>query len=168
MSNSYIDVVNQATSLLDDISLADYQAVLPPHFSSSIGAHIRHIIDHFNALKDGLDSGEINYNKRSRHSDVEKSPKSAIAACSDISEWLSETCSNKILNQHLMVTSEIDISHTKSTRCESTLERELVFVASHAIHHYALVRIMRNMQGKVLPKTFGYAPATITYLNRSA
>ena len=168
MSNSYIDVVEQAISLLDDISLADYQEVLSPHFSSSIGAHIRHIIDHFTALKDSLESGEVDYNKRTRHSEIERLPESALLACHEIISWLNKTCSSELLNQRLKVTSEINISHAQSVQCESTLERELVFVASHAIHHYALLRIIRNMQGKTLPEFFGFAPATITHLTRSA
>jgi uncharacterized damage-inducible protein DinB len=168
MSNSYVDVVEQAISLLDDISLTDYQASLKPHFSSSIGAHIRHIVDHFLAIVDAADSGEINYNKRNRHGEVEQFPQKAIASLEEISAWLADTCSHTLLNRKVKVTTEIDISHTKSTTCESTVERELVFVASHAIHHYALIRIIRNMQGKELPEFFGYAPATITHLNQSA
>ena len=168
MSNSYVDVVEQAISLLDDITEADYQAVLSPHFSSSIGAHIRHIVDHFSALKGATSAGEINYNKRNRQSDIEHYPQSALIACRDINSWLQEICSNQLLNRRVLVTTEIDISHTKSTTCESTLERELVFVASHTIHHFALIRIIRNMQGKALPEFFGFAPATITHLTRSA
>jgi uncharacterized damage-inducible protein DinB len=168
MSNSYVDVIEQAISLLEDISLADYQEVLAPHFSSSIGAHIRHIVDHFLALKHASMSGEINYNKRNRHADVEQFPHSAIVTCESITAWLKETCSTQLLNQRVLVTTDIDISHTKAATCESTLERELVFVASHAIHHYALIRIIRHMQGKDLPEFFGYAPSTISYSTRSA
>jgi uncharacterized damage-inducible protein DinB len=168
MSNSYIDVVDQAISLLDDISLSDYQQILTPHFSSSIGAHIRHIVDHFLAVKNADAKTGINYNKRNRHSDVEQFPQAATAACAELSNWLQEICSNQLLNNKVLVTTEIDIGHNRSTTCESTLERELVFAASHAIHHYALIRIIRKMQGKELPKFFGYAPATITHFTRSA
>jgi len=168
MSNSYVDIIEQAVSLLDDISLADYQEVLTPHFSSSIGGHIRHIVDHFLALKQASTSGEINYNKRNRHADLEQFPQAAIATCESITAWLEETRSTQLLNQRVLVTTDIDISHTKGTTCESTLERELVFVASHAIHHYALIRIIRNMQGKALPEFFGYASSTISYITRSA
>ncbi len=168
MSKSYVEVVEQAISLLDDISLSDYQQVLAPHFTSSIGTHIRHIIDHFLALKNASASGDINYNKRNRNSDIELSPAAAIAAFKSITDWLYHTCSNQLVNQRVSVLTEIDISDTRSTSCESTFERELVFVASHAIHHYALIRIIRKMQGKDLPEFFGYAPATITHLTHSA
>jgi hypothetical protein len=168
MSNSYVDVVEQAIALLDDISLHDYQSALKPHFSSSIGAHIRHIVDHFIAIVDGCESGDINYNKRNRHGEVEQFPDKATASLEIVKTWLTKNCASELMNKKVFVTTEIDISHTKSTTCESTLERELVFAASHAIHHYALIRIIRHMQGKQLPEFFGYAPATITHLNRSA
>jgi uncharacterized damage-inducible protein DinB len=167
MSNSYVEVVKQAIDLLDEISLNDYQKELPPHFPSSIGAHIRHVIDHFAAIVGAEHSGVINYNKRNRYGEVEMQPQVAIKKLEEIAEWLTCICTAG-LDQIVDVTTEIDISHTKSTTCKSTLERELVFAASHAIHHYALIRIMRTMQGKALPEFFGYAPATITHLNRSA
>ncbi|WP_371193931.1 DinB family protein [Glaciecola sp. SC05] len=167
MPNSYTDVVNQAISLLDDLSNNEYQTLITPHFASSIGAHIRHIIDHFLALQDGLAKGHINYNVRHRHNQTEKFVDIAVQALHDINQWLSNL-DEAICQQTILVTSEIDISHTKSSTCSSTLERELVFVSSHAIHHYALIRIMCSMQNISVPDFFGYAPATITHINRSA
>lgn len=168
MSNSYIEVVKQAIKLLDEISLVDYQKGIAPHFPSSIGAHMRHVIDHFVALIGAENSGVINYNKRNRYGEVEMQPQVAIKKLEEIVDWLGEVCSSECLNQQVAVTTEIDISHTKSTTCESTLERELVFAASHAIHHYALIRVIRSMQGKSIPEFFGYAPATITHITQSA
>lgn len=168
MSNSYVNVVEQAISLLNDISSTDYQQVLTPHFSSSIGAHIRHVVDHFVAVKGRCPNTGINYNNRNRYNDIEQFPQAAIIALQDLITWLHEVCNQQLLNSKVLVTTEIDISHSKSTTCESTLEREIVFATSHAIHHYALIRIIRNMQGKELPQSFGYAPATIAHLSRSA
>jgi hypothetical protein len=167
MSNSYNAVIDQALSLLQETSTLEYQKVLQPHFSGSIGAHIRHVVDHFLALKNGLDKGHIDYNVRHRHNTVEQFPEAAIEALLSIKKWLlslnAEACAEVI-----SVTSEIDIQDTKSATCTSTVERELVFVSSHAIHHYALIRIICSMQNKTPPDIFGYAPATITHINRSA
>jgi hypothetical protein len=167
MSNSYNAVIDQALSLLKEISISEYQKVLAPHFSGSVGAHIRHIIDHFLALKNGQGDGHIDYNIRHRHNNVEQFPEAALATLHDIKTWIlsldAEACA-----QVISVTTEIDIQHDKSATCASTLERELVFVSSHAIHHYALIRIICSMQDKTLPDMFGYAPATITHMNRSA
>ena len=167
MSKSYTAVVRQAIDLLEGMHVKEYQQQLPPNFPSSIGAHIRHVIDHFLALMASTNSGHIDYNKRHRHNNVEQFPDKAIAEFEVITNWLANIDSNT-LNNTVLVTSEIDVSHEHSATCESTLERELMFASSHAIHHYAIIRIMCNMQNKHIPKFFGYAPATITHINKTA
>ncbi|MFC4701450.1 DinB family protein [Glaciecola siphonariae] len=167
MTNSYTAVINQAIVLLDGLSNTEYQKVIKPHFPSSVGAHIRHVIDHFLALINGVEQGHINYNVRHRHNNVEQSVDAGVKALEEISTWLSRI-DESLCEQSVLVTSEIDVSHTKSATCKSSVERELVFASSHAIHHYALIRIICAMQNKSIPEFFGYAPATITHLNRSA
>jgi uncharacterized damage-inducible protein DinB len=167
MSNSYTSIIRQAIDLLDDISLGEYQKKLPPHFPSSIGSHMRHIVDHFLALMNGVSTGLVDYNVRHRYNDVEQFPNAAIERFEQISLWLN-SLQDECLDQELKVSTEIDVSRTHSTTCKSTLERELVFASSHAIHHYALIRIICNMQNKDVPEFFGYAPATITHLNKTA
>ena len=180
MSNSYTEVVEQAIQLLQGLHKTEYTKVIKPHFPSSVGAHIRHIVDHFLAIKNAcershaeskssntLEQIHINYNKRNRHGDVENEPKAAIKELNAINSWL-DSLDAQQCQLPVVVTTEIDISHTKSATCASTLERELVFVSSHAIHHYALIRIICAMQSKEIPEYFGYAPATITHLNKSA
>ncbi len=167
MSSSYIAIVSQAIDLLDDLSSHEYQKTLPPHFPSSIGAHMRHIVDHFTALLDGIETRHVNYNKRNRYNEVEQTPQYAIEAFEKITKRL-ENIESSELDLQLSVTSEIDVQKSHSTTCSSTVERELVFVSSHAIHHYALVKVMCAMQNKDIPKYFGYAPATITNINQSA
>lgn len=167
MSNSYTAIVRQAIDLLDDITLVEYQQKLPPHFPSSIGSHMRHIIDHFSALINGYTSAHIDYNVRHRHNDVEQFPKVAVEKFKEITLWL-DNLPEESLDKVLKVSAEIDVSRTYSTTCLSTLERELVFASSHAIHHYALVRIICSMQNKVVPEFFGFAPATITHINKTA
>lgn len=167
MSNSYTAIVRQAIDLLDGISLGEYQQKLPPHFPSSIGSHMRHIVDHFLALMNGYSAGHVNYNVRHRHNDVEQFPNAAIEKFEEISLWLN-SLPEEILDHPLKVSTEVDISRTHTTSCMSTLERELVFASSHAIHHYALIRIICSLQNKEVPEFFGYAPATITHINKTA
>lgn len=167
MSNSYTAIVSQAIDVLDGISLGEYQKKLPPHFPSSIGSHMRHVIDHFLALIHGHSKGHIDYNKRNRYNNIEQFPSAAIESLEDIAHWLSNL-NDENLDKPITVTTEIDVSRTRSTTCQSTLQRELVFASSHAIHHYALIRIICSMQNKKVPDFFGYAPATITHINKTA
>lgn len=167
MSNSYTAIVGQAIDLLDGLNIAEYQKEMPPHFKSSIGAHMRHIIDHFLALMNGYQQGHVDYNVRHRHNQVEQLPSAAIAVLEKINHWLSNI-NHTDLDSTIEVTTEIDVCRTQSTTCQTTLERELVFASSHAIHHYALIRIICSMQNKAVPEFFGFAPATITHLNKTA
>lgn len=167
MSNSYIQIVEQAIDLLDGLSLKEYQSAIQPHFPSSIGAHLRHVIDHFLALMSGSTEGHVDYNKRHRHNHIEQFPQAATEILESIIDWLSGL-DDSDREKTISVTSEIDVNDTKSATCHSTIERELVFVTSHAIHHYALIRIMCGMQNKTIPEFFGYAPATITHLTKTA
>jgi len=167
MSNSYVSIVRQAIDLLDGVSLGEYQHKLPPHFPSSIGSHMRHIIDHFLALMNGHTNGIVDYNVRHRHNNVEQFPAAAVESFESISHWLSNV-NDKDLDLPLKVSTEVDVSRTHTTTCQSTLERELVFASSHAIHHFALVRIICSMQNIIVPEFFGYAPATISHINKTA
>jgi len=163
MSNSYSAIVSQAIDLLDGLSVNAYQRALPPQFPSSIGTHIRHVIDHFTALREGIAGAHIDYNVRMRFNDVELFPETAIARLEDIRNWLDDINTDEF-DTSVKVTSEIDLSRKHSTSSSSTLGRELVFVSSHAIHHYALIRVMCSLQNKSLPEFFGYAPATISHI----
>jgi hypothetical protein len=42
----------------------------------------------------------------------------------------------------------------------STLARELRALASHTIHHYALVAVVLRLRGVAVPAHFGVAPST--------
>ena len=45
----------------------------------------------------------------------------------------------------------------------STVSRELMFLASHAVHHYALIRVHAMQQGIDLGADFGKAPSTLRH-----
>jgi uncharacterized damage-inducible protein DinB len=48
---------------------------------------------------------------------------------------------------------------------QTSLWRELTFVLSHTIHHNAVIAAMARTLGAVVPEAFGYAPATLSYIN---
>jgi hypothetical protein len=49
----------------------------------------------------------------------------------------------------------------------STLGRELAFLASHAVHHFALLKAHCLQQGIPLGEDFGKAPATVAHARAS-
>jgi membrane protein DedA with SNARE-associated domain len=46
----------------------------------------------------------------------------------------------------------------------SGISRELTFLVSHSIHHYALIGVILRLNGILVPQQFGFAPSTIFYL----
>lgn len=163
MLKSHLEVIDQAISLLNELDHNSFTQVLSPYFSGSIGQHLRHVIDHYENLFDGLAEGFVNYNQRKRFCSVEKSLEACSQALYNIRSKINALTTTQ-LSEALSILTEISISEQDDALVASNVERELVFASFHAIHHYALIKIIRQMQHATVPPEFGYAPATLTYL----
>ncbi|MBI2379473.1 MAG: DinB family protein [Gammaproteobacteria bacterium] len=151
------ELLNQAETLLVELSAREYRARPLAQHESSIGAHLRHVLDHYRALLSVVD-GHLDYDARRRECAVEFEPEAALADIGEIRRQLEQ------LTEHsLTVSCEIDSAHQHSVCVTSTLSRELMFNASHATHHYALIALLARALGKTLPEGFGVAPATLSY-----
>ena len=170
MKTSQIEIIEQAITFLRRINKESYSNISAPNFSSSVGSHIRHIIDHYQSIISGLNSGLINYNERSRGNSVEREPEVAISKLNSIISWISNI-SEEEMNRNIKLLTEISISTKKNVEVDSNVKRELIFAGSHAIHHYEIIsQIAKNQQTIVnnMPlDTFGVAPATSSYLREN-
>src|SRR5688500_7088907 len=108
---------------------------------SSIGAHIRHNLDFVNALLRGVDRRRIDYNARTRDRRLETDREYAIKQL-QIACLRLRNITTGIRAHLVMVRSEIDLDVWHA----SSVSRELEFLHSHSIHHYALVA--RLLDGK--------------------
>jgi len=162
-----LETVKQAKEFLLGLSVKNYQVVLKPHFASSAGTHMRHILDHYLALKDGMDQGLVNYNKRNRCSIVESCPQTALLEWQKVERWLQEV-SQLDADIPLNVMCETSVSKTQSAQTQSTLARELVFVSSHAVHHFSLLAVINSLLGNKGKVNFGVAPSTATHMRQRA
>jgi hypothetical protein len=50
----------------------------------------------------------------------------------------------------------------------STLGRELEFLRSHTVHHYALIALIFRAHEASVPSSFGVAPSTLRYQAEAA
>lgn len=156
------EILEQCTNVILSVSEEQYTTTIEPHFSSSPGKHIRHVLDHYLALKQGCLSGEVNYNLRNRDSAIESAPQSALQLATELSSWLSQLTNDVLLSQ-IAVISEVSVTEEVHLTCSSTVIRELMFVGSHAVHHYSLISAILSLQGHPQNDDFGVAPATLTY-----
>jgi len=141
----------------------------PCFFNASIGAHVRHCLDHVRALAEGVATGHIEYDHRERGTLVETDPTEARAHTTDLihrMEALATLPGSTALRVLLMA------SHDEpEATVDSTLGRELAFILSHTIHHQAMIRSMLasdpSHAGLELCGTFGLAPATTAHQHGS-
>ena len=165
MVNSQLEILQQGRSYLNTISESAYNEILPNHFISSAGTHIRHALDHYQAIMTGLEGKVINYDHRTRGGDIEKSPDLANKKIAQIIQWL-EGLTLTDFERDLALSTELSVYDAKVATIPTTLARELIFASSHAVHHYAMVAQIAKHQDIRLPPLFGIAPATATHLRQ--
>ncbi len=151
-------VIEQGVALLARLDADTYAKRIPLCYNASVGGHLRHIIEHYQAFLRGLDDGEIDYEKRVRDPLVENDPVYAGALFESIAQRLEEAAP-ALANRTLHYCAET----TEGIATATSVLRELEFLLSHTIHHYALVAVMARLQGHETDPEFGVAPSTLKY-----
>lgn len=129
---------------------------------SSIGGHIRHILDHVASLLSGLHTGSFSYDQRERNTTVETERVVASAKILHLENALIAfpwATAQPVLNLTMLIS-----PNEPPVILDTTIVRELAFVISHTVHHNAIIRVMLATLGRIPPPDFGYAPSTIVYM----
>jgi uncharacterized damage-inducible protein DinB len=126
--------------------------------SSSIGAHVRHCLDHVLALECGIATGDICYDNRERDTVVEHDPRLGDSRLRRASARLAQN-RDDLLPRPLVLKAQI-AEDGRSIQVPTTVGRELAFVISHTIHHSALVAVLLEHADHDVPARLGLAPTT--------
>lgn len=129
---------------------------------ASVGEHVRHCIDHFAVLLDGLEAGGVDYDRRRRGWAGETDHALAADTLDAIAARIA-ALDPAILERPLTVQVTVEPGRPAAT-LTSTVARELCFCQSHLIHHNALISKLAAGLGRELPGDFGYAPCTLAHL----
>ncbi len=162
-----IEAIDQGTEILESLNLNHYKEPAKPILDYSIGSHFRHILDLIHALKEGIDKGSADYNNRRRGHIVERDPGEAAKELIELKKWILNLEESNLFTE-ITVISEALLSNNKSVKLQSTIARELLFVSSHAIHHYAIITTAMKQKGINVNNKIGYAPATVSYLRSNS
>ena len=154
--------LRQAGDLLATIPAESYTLARPPVFRSGIGAHLRHCLDHYQSFLSGLASGRIDYDARNRDRTTEQSREAAAGVISSIIEGLNRLTTSDLARP---VQSKVDCGgdNLEAMWTDSTAPRELQFLISHTVHHYALIGMILRLQDLDVPADFGIAPSTLRH-----
>jgi len=158
-----IRFVRQGVELLGQLHDEMYVKTVAPYFSSGVGKHLRHYLDHYESFLAGLAAGKIDYDGRQRDPRVETDRRYATEKMLSIISNLEALSEKKLANPILVKMNEVAENDRPSQWSNSTIGRELQFLMSHTVHHYALIALILKIQGFDCDKDFGVAPSTLQY-----
>jgi len=161
--NSNIFFLNQGIQLLSDISDSLYISNNGEYNKSGIGRHFRHIIEHYYSLVNEKNS-VIDYDSRERDLKLEDDRQFMINTMKEIISSLEKLLSAPdYIHKEVNVRSNEGIGEEDSPLSKSTIQRELQFLISHTVHHYALIGLILKTMGYNPVHEFGIAPSTLKY-----
>lgn len=131
---------------------------------SSIGAHIRHIIDFYNCFLGSFAHEVIDYDNRQRNKELETNKQQAIKKLVEISQKLS-SLPDEELRKEVIVKESVSVGFKADAR--SNYEREMMFLYTHTTHHLGIIKTILSLTGRDVCASFGKAPSTIIYENNS-
>lgn len=130
----------------------------PGETSGSIGAHVRHCVDHARALLASAPAMPLTYDSRVRGTALETDPVHAVAAldavCADL-----ERLAGRPLTQPIRLAAIVERGEAP-VLLDTSLGREITYVLQHTTHHCALVAVLLEVQQARVPDRFGFAPST--------
>jgi len=161
MKNTFRNLLLELENIISQLNEENYSLPLLILSKSSIGKHVRHILDLFECLIDSAETGVLNYDERKRCPETEANKEFVLQKINRIREKINSIDPEKklLLYQHL---------EEKQISCETTVQRELLYNIEHCVHHSAIIRIgiEQYFPDILIPENFGIAYSTLQ--NREA
>lgn len=148
-------VLRRFLSLIDPLSEEQYRAEVLGE--SSIGTHLRHSLDHFFSFFKGLETGCCDYDNRERNEGIEQCLETAKEQILKLIERLDDLAHN---NSSRFEISQLYHCESPELKMSSTIERELMFLMHHTVHHVAISSVLLKAQGSCVDPRLALAFAT--------
>lgn len=166
LSQQNLHFLDQGRALLDALE-DDLYSCADTHGHSCAGAHLRHVLDAYRCLLRGLESGRVDYDARERDPRVERERAAARRVIDEICEGLAGL-DESARDRPLAVRADAAAWGEVDAWTRSTLGRELQFLLSHTVHHFALIAMTLRGLGFEPAADFGVAPSTLEHREREA
>ena len=164
MRTALANALEQLNEILVELEKMPRQLADNVYREGNIGQHMRHVFDHMLAIKFAIADGVVDYDKRDRGNEVETDRLMASQQLSLLSLWIK---TEDFDNHRVAVISEIDCDNTQRMRFDSNLNREILYVINHTIHHAAHIKLVLAQFGITLPAHIGIAPGTASFNRHS-
>ncbi|HCW88744.1 MAG TPA: hypothetical protein DHU56_01575 [Marinobacter sp.] len=159
-----VHAIGQLVELLAKMPGELYRQCFGSRKQHVIGKHVRHIIDHYTALLNvtASDGKMLDYENRDRDLTLETDRRAAGNRLSELTEQLQ-------MRFMQSASTELGMLHNSDGQQQSvktSVDRELVFLASHTIHHMAIIGMLAEQAGIEVSPEFGVHPSTLRYLEK--
>jgi len=138
-----------------------------PDIAKPVGPHFRHVFEHYSCFLDGLADRRIDYDARQREAEFETSGAAAVDRVGELIGGLM-ALEGADLDSPAEVRLECGIGTESDQWSRSTVRRELHFLLSHTVHHYALIGLLLERFGHPPGPEFGVAPSTLKHWHRQS
>lgn len=161
MTSSNIHLLEQGANLLTQIDDQIFSSSVAGVSTVGIGSHLRHCLDFYDNFLRGIEVGKVDYDLRERNELIEKDRTVAMAKIRETADCLNRICVAG--DNELLVKLEGEQVQSESAWSRSSIKRELQFLLSHTVHHYALINVLLRLQRFQPSADFGVAPSTLKY-----
>lgn len=148
---------------LDLLSTAGEHYSMPgPAGQSSTGAHMRHVLDCYRCFLRGVESDlRVNYDARERDPRTETDAGHAAAVARDLIDSLRALTPDDLVRGLQVQVDAAAWEQGEELWSVSSVARELQFLLSHTVHHYAIMSLILRSNGFDPGDQFGVAPSTL-------
>ncbi len=157
MIETNIAALEEGAELLSVLKGSQYTEGYKPAFHSTIGAHFRHVLEHYRCFLRQRESLQFCYDSRERDQSLETDIKYAKRTINELIQGL-----KNIQSSEFELAYEI-VDEQSQGPVKTNLQRELLFLQSHTVHHYAIIGAMTRAFGNHTDDEFGVAIATRTH-----
>lgn len=158
-----VGLLEQGLDLLQRFDAATYAE------SPWIGPHLRHALDHYAAFFLGLehpDTPTLDYDVRVRDRRIETECQVAQSVIATLIDRFADLDPDDLDRPIRLRAEDAAYEGEIHEYSLSTIRRELQFLASHTVHHWALIAARLAPLGVDLGEEFGVAPSTLAYRRR--
>jgi len=164
VSNSQ-SILNQLIDVVKSMTEKEYILKLNVLNKSSIGQHIRHIIEFYIEFEKGYELGTISYDKRIRNLEFEVNQNRVVSEI----ETIISNIKKYNLEKELLIESNHGLNENDTIFSKSSCRREIVYALDHTVHHLAIIKIAIQVEFKHIniASDLGIAPSTLRNIQKT-
>jgi uncharacterized damage-inducible protein DinB len=158
-----VEQLRQGAKLLARLEDRQYAEAPAQGGGAGVGGHLRHCLDFYRCFLRGLEEGRIDYDRRGRDARLETDRRLALETIEEIAGRLEGLDADPASPLFVRMDEE---EGSEGSWGPSSLRRELQFLLSHTVHHYALMALLLRGHGVEPPPGFGFAFSTLRHLRQ--